>query len=205
MSCTTILTVPAAGPMEGLQEFRNSWGAAMRVWCSLAEKYCGGQNPMMILMNESEGKAFWALARDPRLSDCERLALAFTFDKMICERARARDLASSLREFDRANPVPGRVNHLPAIAEVLESHADGDCVGFAFIQTSVCGDAWWVHDECPDDFHSTGSPEGYCPTCENEKDNPSLHRMFDWSKDRERDEHFLLFEEYERLAEVGQT
>lgn len=201
MSSTTLLTVPAEGPMEGIQEFRNSWGSAMRVWVSLAEKYCGGQNPMMIMMNESEGKAFWDLASDPRLFDCERMAMAFTFDKMICEREKACDLAAALREFNRINPAPGKVNHLSAIAEALESHADDDCVGFAFIQTSVCGDAWYVHEDCRDGFHETGNPEEGCPTCDGEKDedDPQVYRMFDWSKDRERDAHFLLFEEYETL------
>lgn len=190
MSETTMLRVPAEGPMEEIGEFRNAWGSAMRVWVSLAERYFPGQTPFAAI----EGGQFWPIKDGDRLSEAEWLTFVWTFDHAICEREHAPSLAVAFRKFDAMYPTVG-VSHLSAIADALEAHATDECVGFAFIQTSVNCDAWQVADKCGDLFHSSGphDEEAWCPTCVNAEDEPSMYRRFAWDKDNDGDEHFLLF------------
>lgn len=199
MSSTTMLCVPAVGPMMEIAEFQNSWGSAMRVWDAMATRYYPGQ-PVFFAM---DSKRFWGLKDDPRLTECERLAFVWTFDRAICEREHANDLADALCQFNSMYPVNGKANHLPAIADALKSHAMDECVGLAFIQTSVSSDVWDLNDECPDLFHSTGihDEDSYCPTCDNDATDPTLCRRFAWDKDKDSDEYFLLFAEYGNNAE----
>lgn len=193
MSSTIMLSVSKTGPLETIAEFSNSLGSAMRVWQSLAEKYFGGQNAMMVLMRRE--KEFWALVNDRRLRSLERLVFAWTFDRMICEKEKAGELAAAMREFAGGYPSRG-VDHLPAIADALEKHSQDDCIGFGFIQTSVSGDIWQVKGLCENSFHIDGDESDYCPDCDNEKDNPTSYRMFDWSQDSDKGVHGLLFADY---------
>ena len=201
MSYSTLLGIPESGPYESLQEFGNSWGSAARIWDAIANAY--SDNPNWFSQSIASGSSpFWRLVDDPRLSDSDRLAFAFTFDGMICERERARDLAAALREFDRRHPrQEGYVNHLPAIADALEKHADDAAyLGFAFIQTSVSCDVWYVSEDCKDAFHESGDDDGYCPLCGGPKDEPQPSRPFAWDRDNGIGKHFMLFEQYGQTA-----
>jgi len=193
MSSTIMLSVSKTGPLETIETFSNSWGSAMRVWQSLAEKYFGGQNAMMVLITRE--KEFWALVNDKRLRPFERLVFAWTFDKMICERDKAGELAQAMREFAAEYPSEG-VDHLPTIADALEKHSQDDCIGFGFIQTSVSSDVWHVKGICENSFHTDGDESECCPDCDHEKDNPTSYEMFDWSRDSEKGVHGLLFADY---------
>jgi len=186
--------------MEDVEEFRNAWGSAMRVWTALASEYFPGQTPFAAI----EGGQFWPLKDSSRLSEHEWLTFVWTFDHAICEREHATSLADALRKFDAMYPSDG-VNHLPAIADALDVHAADECVGFAFIQTSVNCDAWKVADDCRDLFHSTGphDGDGWCPTCGNEETNPHVYRRFAWDKDKDSDEYFLLFASRAEEAETN--
>jgi hypothetical protein len=193
MSSTIMLSVSKTGPLKTIETFSNSWGSAMRVWQSLANRYFGGQNAMMVLLTRE--KEFWALVNDKRLRPLERLIFAWTFDRMICERDKAGELAAAMREFAGGYPSEG-VDHLTAIADALEKHSQDDCIGFGFIQTSVSSDIWQVKGICENSFHTDGDENECCPDCDNEKDNPTSYRMFDWSQDSENGVHGMLFAEY---------
>ncbi|MEE9568335.1 MAG: hypothetical protein V3W37_03025 [Candidatus Binatia bacterium] len=190
MSCITMLRVPSVGPMEEIAEFRNSWGCAMRIWNSLGRQYFGWET--FPLADADKTQRFWKLIGDPRLSRDERLVLGFTWDTAICEKAHAGELAKSLRAFETLHPADG-VSHLPAIAVALDEHAQDDCIGFAFIQTSVSSDVWDV--PCTHESHATT-----CPDC-GEEFTPESSRRFAWNKDKERGKHFFLFESYNNPTE----
>lgn len=198
MSYTSMMVVRSVGPMETIETFSNSWGSAMRVWNPMAQRYCGAQNAMMYLMMHE--KEFWALVNDKRLRPFERLVFAWTFDRMICERDKASELADAMLEFAAAYPSEG-VDHLPAIAAALRLHSQDDCIGFGFIQTSVSSDIWQVKGKCENSFHTDGDSSEYCPDCDNEKDNPVSYRMFDWSQDNDSHIHGMLFRDYATLQE----
>lgn len=198
MSYSTMLEVPHAGQLVEVAEFGNAWGAAARVWSAISGKYLGDEAKWFTCAGD--GGSFWKLVSDPRLTRCERIIFAWTFDWMICERDKATELATLMNEFAAAFPVPGKVDHLPAIARTLEEHRESDCVGWCFIQTSVSGDCWDVQDTCESTFHDAANKPkddddcSECETCNNYWDERNYSRRFDWSKDKER--AVMLFENY---------
>lgn len=199
MSYTAMLRVSTNMPLAQVEEYKNSWGSAMRVWTAIGDRYFAGQN--ILSMNESDAQEFWDLHRSPRLQWHERMTLAWTFDWAICEKQHCSEIAEQLRKFDVRNPVKsGYVNHLPKIAaDLVQSsilaEADDTVVGFAFSQTSV-NSGWYISEQCPDQFHHqhTNEDNPSCPTCGNYQDDSETHRRFDWSKDSKAGRHFMLFE-----------
>jgi hypothetical protein len=190
MSSSTLLLVPVDGPMIELCEYQNSHGSAPRVWNALAKSYIG-------VHWMACGDALWKLVYDSRLQECERVALAWTFDHTICNMCGRHSLAMLLRRFDKLHPAAtGAANHLPAVAESLSSYADERSIeadiGFAFIHTSVSDDVWDVQDTCSHAFHDDGDPDECCPECGNEKDDRRTWRRFDWSKDKGKGIHEMI-------------
>lgn len=195
MSYTTMLSIEPDKPVYGIHEFQNAWGSAMRVWTPLAQRFFG-KNPLL-LVGFGDGQEFWDLVKDSRLTNYERIVFAWTFDRMICERERAGDLARAMQDFAKLYPVGG-IDHLPAIAVALDLHVgeDPDRVGFGWIQTSVADDVWDVPNTCRHEFHSSGANDSDCPECGNPKDEPGTHRRFCWNLDKDKGLHVMLFETY---------
>lgn len=190
MSYTTMLGFRDCWTVE-LDEFRNSHGSAPRVWDSIISSYGGPQK--WILASDEELRAFWRLAKDPRLSRAERVAFAWTFDRAVCFQERAEELAELLMEFDRAHPaVTGNVNHLPAVAAALTKPRDEGFLVFGWNQTSVA-DTWTVEGICEEPFHAR-PVEGFCPECGNPWEDRRFGRLFSWGKDRGREPWFDIFE-----------
>ena len=173
MSHAKMITIPKVGPYEAAAEYRNAWGGMARIWTALSDKY---GIPWLC----SDGHEFWDLVEDPRLTDTERIVFASTFDRAVWEREHAQDLARLFREFSRTFPSKG-VDHLPAWADFLEQHAGDDCIGFGMIGTSVSDDVWML------------------PTGNEAEDEPTL-RPFAWDRDKDADQHFMLFAKYGRAA-----
>jgi hypothetical protein len=191
MSHTTLLTVPVSGELYSVQEFGNSWGSAPRIWDALGKKYIAADWRMFPI-----DERLWKLATDERVDRCERLTLAFTFDRCICEMPHAKEMAALLREFDSMNPAKaGNVNHVPAVADALEKHFDADAIGFGLICTSVADDVWDMPDVCTEPFHNVASDD-WCRVCDNPWADRSYRRPFDYAKDRDKDRHFMLFEQF---------
>lgn len=201
MSTTTMYEVPEIGPVRRIAEFFNSWGSAYRVWEPLIKSYLleklmsetaehYSQDvpniPSSMLADVAMGRFFtsgnmqrlWDLADDPKLPRWERLALAFTFDRVICEANRKLELAAALRHFDRMHPTEG-VSHLSAIADYLEEWRAEGLVGFCWRQTSVSEDLWWVYDGPETNEYDEGRP-------------------YDHSRDYDPDRICLLFERYDK-------
>ena len=202
MSYSTMLIVPEIGPLEAIAEFGNAWGFGPRIWNAIAESFMPSGWNWIMTAGSYKSRVFWNLVSDPLLAKCERLTHAITYDRVICERDKATQMAEMLREFDARHPAPCQhVNHLIGIADALEKNAEKPCVGFAWIVTSVTDDVWDVKDVCLEAFHDR-ERTGYCEMCGNQWSDRQCFRTFDWSKDREKNLHFMLFERYgERRTE----
>lgn len=193
MSYSTLIAIPTAGPMEYLKEFPNGFGSAYRVWDALAKKYTPG---FQMLVDDMQ--PLWGLCKDSRLEPFEQLAMAWTFDRAICEHCHAYILADALQRFDEAHPVDKVANHLPDVAKAIRkhraAHSDEETLGYGLIATSVADDVWDVQDRCPNSYHDNGDPDDCCPDCGNERDDRRTWRPFDWSKDKDKGLHFFLSE-----------
>jgi len=80
-----MLIVPEVGPLEVIAEFRNAWGFGHRVWSAIAEAFMPHGWNWLFAAGNNEGSVFWNLVNDSRLTDCERLTHAITYDRVICE------------------------------------------------------------------------------------------------------------------------
>jgi len=182
MSHMTVYLMPRSGELAEVEELKNAWGSAMRVWHSLIHAHLIDptqdiDQQMGNIMFTQQMEPLWPLVKSPKLNRAERMVLGWTYDKSVCEFAKLKEMAGLFREFDKLHPVPGKVNHLPALAELYDRMADRpECLGLCVIQTSVCDDGWTVAPENEDDDY----------------------RMYDASKD---EEHFFIFEKYDKDLE----
>lgn len=182
MSYTTILEMPQEGELTEVAEFNNSWGSAMRVWMPMAMAYladpeANANQEMGRIMLSGDMCGLWKLVDGDKLTRAERIVLAWTFDKSVCEYSKLVEMAELFREFDKQHPVPGKVNHLPAFADLYEKMGLGipsDALGLCVIQTSVTSYVW--------DGVQPEDQEARCP-------------RYDASKDTG---HSFIFEEYDK-------
>lgn len=175
MSYTTVYRMPESGELIEVKEFQNAYGSAMRIWNSLVKSHLVDptkdiDQEMGRIMYREEAKSLWKLVDDPKLTYVERMTLAWTFDKAVCEHARLAEMADLFLEFDRVYPAGG---HLPALADLYRSECANPSLGLCVVQTSVACDVW--RTECDADG------EQY---------------MYDASKDTG---HYFIFEEYKEI------
>ena len=98
-------------------EFRNGWGSGPAVWDYLGLKYI--EELPAYSMADSHLKKVWALATDPRLEPCERLALYMSFDKAFVPVASLLKAGELAIEFWDLSLNGSQVNHWRAIGEAL--------------------------------------------------------------------------------------
>jgi hypothetical protein len=144
MSRTTIYAAPKSGPMYEIAEYPNAWGSAAYVWSALCGAYLGDSSFWM--MRSSEAEKLWALAKDPSVSECERLTLLSTFDRAMVRHDSFLKIAQAFREFHAKYPPKG-VCHLLSWAALLESLASDEQVfAIGWQQTSVSENLWQVRE-----------------------------------------------------------
>lgn len=145
MSSTTIKAIWPGEKAKGIAELRNAWGSAPFVWDAMCARYLGGN-----WLSQSD--KLWPLWKDPRAPENQRAVLALTFDKMYLLKKDYTRAAADIRQFLADFPSNSeRVNHWPAIAELLESDPDYPAIGFHM--TSVAEDPWrGQYNEDADDY-----------------------------------------------------
>jgi hypothetical protein len=156
MSYTSLLVVPAKGPMETFKEYSNSHLSAPTIWSLLFDKYVPKrfEHDSWICGN---AQALWNLA-DPTspLTEYERMALTLTFDNMIL---RVRDIPLAVNVLRKIN-----FDIMESRPDLLAPHWEDICddlldiynsrwlnrlmfwkpriIGVAFHWTSVSCDIW---------------------------------------------------------------
>lgn len=140
---TTDLYVINGKSVSHVAEYRNGWGSGPAVWDYLSERFIP-EKPIYTL-SADHMKKVWALGRDERLKECERLVLLMTGDNAyvpVHALKRAGDLCI---EFADLSEDGARANHWRAIGEDLKRLAAGKlnrhARGAALSCTSVC-DPW---------------------------------------------------------------
>lgn len=179
MSYTTMLTVMKSGAMRHKHEYRNSHLSAPIIWTQLYDKYVP-HGPYAYMFSDEESKKLWALAKDSRLAEHEKIALVLTFDNLVLKKKYFASVVDALRKIEtdcvaamKKKHGEGTIDstHLTAIANDLEAlQKDKTVQGVAFIWTSVCGDCW---DSPRQDHEST------------------RHTPYNIKKDKE---HWFMFE-----------
>lgn len=106
---------------QHIAEFRNGWGSAPLVWDYLGDKYID-ENPIYS-MSESYLKKVWALHKDSRLEEWERIPLLMTFDKAYVPLDKVIEASVACLRFNtEVGPLPkfkDRVNHWASIGNAL--------------------------------------------------------------------------------------
>jgi hypothetical protein len=141
-----------------IAEFRNGWGSAPVVWEYLGEKYVP-EKPIYAMGDDGYMRKVWALSRDERLLECERVALVMTFDWAYVPFANLTYMADKCEEFFALSNDNRRENHWASIGASLRleagkkhhRHARGICISCTSVNdiwqhTSETGrgfpDAW---------------------------------------------------------------
>lgn len=168
---TTTVFLAYPDRVDKITSLGNSWGSGAFVWSALSEKYLGDGH--IWSCNPAGAEKLWALVGDPKLSTCERIVLASTFDYAIVETAKFREAAEHWANFEGLHRKVNQVCHAGAISALLLKHyREGTpCVGMCFWLTSVAENPWCDWDE--------------------EKDEPVPFSL-------ETYKHFFVFEEFER-------
>lgn len=156
MSSSAAFLIQQNGEILVADEYRNGHGTGPRVWTPMARRFMPpARGYWDVLGKGAEDRKFWDLYKDPSVPRAWRAALLFTFDYAIIEHARFREFAALLRQFSKeSEPILEypHVDHLPAIADLLEKHADDtDVVGACFQMTSVSEDVWHPWDSEKDE------------------------------------------------------
>lgn len=140
--------IETSGALRSLGELSNAWAGQPRIWGPICQRFLGRDTAWMGHGSDQ----LWPLYKDERLPLHWRAALAMSFDYAIIEHARFREMADMLRLFDADTPQVGRLNHLPAIAALLDKHAgDGGLRGMCFHGTSVTANPWQPYDSEKDE------------------------------------------------------
>lgn len=140
MSSTAMIPFDAEGRHLRGVEFRNSHGAAARVW-SGAQRRIGWSGGDWVLKFDSPEGGSWLnkLAQDPEVPAEERIAIAWTFDRAFVPAADVAQVAAALRTWAGWIPpiVPALtrgddpvrvVCHLNAIADAMELAVQGGAI-----------------------------------------------------------------------------
>jgi len=195
---TSLLGVPHTGPIFEILAFSSPCDLATRAWSVFGDKCC--LDSRILEGGFAAQVAFGEI--DCPLDAAERITLAFTFRRAICERNQAKFLADMLRQFDDRYPTWG-VNNLATLIAALVTHAADDVAGFSFFQPGIFHNfhqEWKEFDECPDRFHDIERDrDAYCPTCNNDRGLRQTPRLFDLSRDKDKS-HFFLFSQCGNLA-----
>ena len=151
MSYTTMLTVMKSGALRPKHEYKNSHRSAPIIWNFLYDKYIP-HGPYAYMFSDTESKKLWALAKDERLAEHEKIALVLTFEELILKKKNFLRVVDALRKIEvdciaamknKHGDEAGDSTHLTTIANDLEALQNDKTVqGVAFIWTSVCGDCW---------------------------------------------------------------
>lgn len=151
MSYTTVYAVCFRTSVEEIAELRNAWGSAPVVWDAMCQRYLGRESW------RGDDKPLWALARDPRVPECERAVHAMTFDRAYVKAADIPQAIEHVQEFLDRNPVSlERENHWPKIIELMKGLGEG--CGIAFHMTSVSADDYW-RGEWNEDIEDYDDPD----------------------------------------------
>ena len=145
MSYTTVYLIQLDGAITELKDLPNSHGFGPFVWCAISEKYLGDRLAWSNI-DEDEDKLS-AFAYGKQVPRAWRAALLITYDQVVIEKVRFREIADLIRQFVMDVGIRGKVCHLPGIAELLEQHAEGDVQGMCFYVTSLVGNPWFDYDD----------------------------------------------------------
>ena len=148
MSRTDMYVVRKSGDVTFRKDYQNSHGSAPAVWTYLWDKYIREPSDPDWKTWLTDADSLWALAKDSRLDDTDRIALVFTFDRLIFGRKTWPRLVEVLKESYQRSFKNGYVNHLSTIAEDIEQLKDEeDIIGVCFNMTSISCDFWTVYEE----------------------------------------------------------
>ncbi|WP_041272397.1 hypothetical protein [Desulfitobacterium hafniense] len=158
MSYTEIYGFSTSGDAYLYGEVKNAWRGGMAIWNILEERYLPQYRPSYVpnyipddrvedylhykpsrcgaCMDDGAMKEIWKLFDDERLKDCEKIALASTFDRVIVIKENLPKLVAAFREFDGQTSLKEQADIIEKMVE------DDDCIAIGFNQTSVNSDTW---------------------------------------------------------------
>jgi len=157
MSYTEIFGFDKEGNAYGQADIRNAHRGAMAIWSILEKRYLPPYRPSYVpshvldkdiesychykpsrsfCMEVEPMRAIWDLVNDKRLKDCEKIALACTFDHVIIKKEDLPKLIDAFKEFEGETSLREQAN---VLAEMFK---DENCIAVGFNQTSVNGDTW---------------------------------------------------------------
>ncbi len=158
MSYTEIYGFNKEGFAYSEADVKNAHRGAMAIWSILENRYLPQYRPSYVpsyisdeelerychykpartsaFMDENAMKEVWNLVDDERLKDCEKIALASTFDHVIINKDDFPRLINAFREFEGQTSLKEQ-------ADIIEKMlTDENCIAVGFNQTSVNGDTW---------------------------------------------------------------
>lgn len=152
MSSTDVYAVQQNGDVIEIGSASNSHRGAMWIWNNLWLRYLqatyqkkqpwdGQSYGFLPTMDEDETNRLWALAKDERVSEGDRLALVSTFDNVIVKPEDIEAIADALESFQ-----PPNENLALQASLIRQALADG-CRGVCWNQTSVNESPWWYYDD----------------------------------------------------------
>ena len=150
MSYTEIYGFGESGKVEFYAEIKNAFRGAMAVWRYLEEKYLPSlPKPLWATSEENEYwsrttqifeensmSEIWGLFKTNDISDCEKIVLGTTFDRVIVEGKNVQKLLEAFRSFEGNTSLKEQAE---AIKSMLK---EGNVIAIGFNQTSVNGDTW---------------------------------------------------------------
>lgn len=156
MSYTELFAFDKTGNASKVEDIRNAWLGAMKIWRILESKYLPEyrleyplsdffkrENPDFVPSRTSDMKdikEIWELAYDERLLEHERIVLLSTFDNVLVKRENFVRLIEAFRKFE-----PG--TSLPEQADVIEEESmKDDVIAIGWNQTSINADNWEYYD-----------------------------------------------------------
>lgn len=100
------------------------------------EHYCGYKPSRCTSFNQTAMKEIWNLVDDERLSECEKIVLASTFDNVIVTKENMPKLISAYREFEGDTSLKEQSDVIETLLQ------DENCIAVGFNQTSTNGTTW---------------------------------------------------------------
>jgi len=177
MSVMTMYKVPEKGEVEEVKTFRNSTIFGMVIWVEMCERYFHDRS----WYTHGESGALWKLAKDPRVSETDRIVLATTFDRVMVKKENFPRLIEAMKKWADVNDG---YNHIGGVIECLEElQQDNSCHAVCWWLTSSSDNPWKVRDYDEED----------------EYDDP---HYYDISKadTKENCYHWFLFDELDKKA-----
>lgn len=157
MSETIITGTDAEGRQKMFATFRNAWGTAPVIWDRLSRHmYWIPEEPHyqtwlnMAAPGARDESKFWGLWSLEKVPDYERIAMATTLDNVYVPASAVPLVAKVFRAAGKWTG-PGRVNHLPVIADRMEEMVRKGCEAITFWWTSVTEDPWEIEEYLEDD------------------------------------------------------